>query len=121
MLLESALLSALAPAGIEAVKSLFGGISRKIGGLSVDDEIKLANSDTDRLRALTELDKPEGTPSQWVVDLRGSFRYIAASVMVIGGLLVAGFVPGALEIGASIASAPMSFIIGERFMLKFKK
>lgn len=126
MLLETALISAVAPAAIDAVKTLFGGISRKMGGLSVEDEVKLANVDIDRLKAVAELDKPEGTPSQWVVDLRASFRYITAGLMVFGGLIIAGYGvyivnPDAIEIGATIASAPMSFIIGERFLLKFRK
>jgi hypothetical protein len=126
MILETALISAVAPAAIDAVKTLFGGVSRKLGGMSVDDEIKLANTDIDRLKALAELDRPEGAPSQWVVDLRASFRYIASGLMVLGGLAMAGYgvvqaQAGAIEIGAALASAPMSFIIGERFLLKFKK
>ena len=40
-MIETALISALAPAAVDALKNLFGGISRKVGGLSVDDEIKL--------------------------------------------------------------------------------
>lgn len=126
MILETALISAVAPAAIDAVKTLFGGISRKVGGLSVDDEVKLAQTDIERLKAVAELDKPEGAPSQWVIDLRASFRYITAGTMVLGGLLIAGYGvytinPDAIEIGATIASAPMSFIIGERFLLKFRK
>ena len=125
-LLETALITSLAPAVIEAVKTLFGGLSRKIGGMSVDDEIKLMEADTNRLKGLAELDNPVGTPSQWVVDMRASFRYIAAGAMVVIGASIAimgltGNVPEAVEIGASIAAAPMSFIIGERFVLKFKK
>jgi hypothetical protein len=37
-------LPALLPAAIDAAKGLFGGLGRKLGGLSVDDEIKLETS-----------------------------------------------------------------------------
>ena len=126
MILETALISALAPAAIDAVKTLFGGISRRIGGLSVDDEVKLASSDIERLKALSVLDNPAGTPSQWVVDLRASFRYIASGAMVVGGIALIwyGLTISSTEIseaGVSIALAPSSFILGERMLLKFKK
>ena len=35
------LLPSLLPSVIDAAKSLFGGLGRRIGGLSVEDEIKL--------------------------------------------------------------------------------
>lgn len=126
MIIETALISALAPAAIDAVKTLFGGLSRRIGGLSVDDEVKLASSDISRLEALAKLDNPAGTPSQWVVDLRASFRYIASGVMVVGGIALVWYGLSIAskelsEAGVSIALAPSSFILGERMLLKFKK
>lgn len=126
MIIETALISALAPAAIDAVKTLFGGLSRRIGGLSVDDEVKLASSDISRLEALAKLDNPAGTPSQWVVDLRASFRYIASGIMVVGGIALVwyGLTISSAELseaGVSIALAPSSFILGERMLLKFKK
>lgn len=120
-MIETAIISALAPAAVDALKSLFGGISRKIGGLSVDDEIKLSNANVDRLKALAGLDDPHGTPSQWVVDLRGSFRYISAAVFVIGGLGTLWFAPDLAPLGMEAAIAASSFIFGERMVLSLKK
>lgn len=120
-MIETALISALAPAAVEGFKSLFGGLSRKWGGLSVDDEIKLMTANTEKLKGLAELDNPHGTPSQWVVDLRGSFRYIACAVFVVGGLSTIYFAPAFAPIGVEAAVAASSFIFGERMVLSLKK
>lgn len=118
-----ALLPALLPAAIDAAKSLFGGLGRKLGGLSVDDEIKLVNADMERLKALAALDTPTGTPSQWVVDLRASFRYIAAGISILVGSFLAykfSAVPDAMDLAGSLISAPFAFIFGERLYFGMK-
>jgi hypothetical protein len=120
-ILTTALVSALAPAAIDAVKTLFGGIARKVGGLSVDDEIKLLNANVQKLEALAKLDNPVGTPSQWVVDLRSSFRYVAAGICITGGfgsLFVDS--PAVTALGLEMAAAAFSFIFGERTLLAIK-
>lgn len=119
-MIETAIISALAPAAVEALKSLFGGLGRKIGGLSVEDEIKLANASVERLKALAVLDTPVGIPSQWVIDLRSSFRYIAAGVFVIGGLSTIFVAPALAPLGIEAAIAASSFIFGERMLLSLK-
>ncbi len=119
-ILETALISALAPAAIDAVKSLFGGLGRRIGGLSVDDEIKLKNADVERLKAIAELDTPVGQPSQWVVDTRASFRYIAATVCVLSPFAAMLALPSALPITVELAASAFSFIFGERMLLSIK-
>lgn len=122
MLLEL-LLPALLPSVIDAAKGLFGGLGRKIGGLSVEDEIKLENSGIEKLKALAALDTPSGTPSQWVVDLRASFRYVSAGVSIlIGAYLGVKFaaVPDALQLAGQLISAPFAFIFGERLYFGMK-
>jgi hypothetical protein len=123
MSIFAALLPALLPSVIDAAKSLFGGLGRRIGGLSVDDEIKLAASEVDKLKALADLDTPVGTPSQWVVDLRASFRYVAAVLSICTGSFLAykyAAVPDVLEIAGVLIAAPFSFIFGERLSLGMK-
>jgi len=119
-MIETAIISALAPAAVDALKNLFGGLGRKIGGLSVEDEIKLQNATVERLKALAILDNPVGTPSQWVVDLRASFRYIACGLFVIGGLSTIFFAPTLAPLGIEAAVAASSFIFGERMLLSLK-
>lgn len=118
--LETLILPAVLPAAIDALKNLFGGISRRIGGLSVEDQLKLQAADVERLKALASLDTPAGVPSQWVVDLRSSFRYLGAGISILGGLGVIWYIPGAQEIGLQLISAPYAFIFGERLYLGLK-
>lgn len=117
MIVETALLTSLVPAGVDLIKGLFGGIARKWGGLSVDDEIKLDQAQVSKLTALATLDTPGGTPSQWVVDLRASFRYIAAAVCILGGTGLFFIHPALGELAAQLVTIPFSFIFGERMYL----
>lgn len=117
-MIETAIVSALLPAGIEAVKNVFGAISRRWFGLSVDDQIKLENAGVERLKALAQLDTPVGQPSQWVVDLRAAFRYVACGLFVGVGVIKLIwpdpiFTPLAVEAAVSASS----FIFGERMLL----
>jgi len=119
MILES-ILAALVPSGVDAVKSLAGGLARKFGGLSVDDEIKLDGANVERLKALAQLDNPGGTPSQWVVDVRASFRYIGAAVSIVAGVGMLFMYPASSEIALQLISIPFSFIFGERMLMTLK-
>jgi len=130
------ILAALLPAGVDILKDSAGAISRKIVGLSVEDEIKLKNADVERLTAIAALDNPYGTPSQWIVDLRASFRYIAAAVLILAGVIIMGvgadqylnptemvdaeLAWGIILLGAETAGAPFSFIFGERMWTGLK-
>ena len=116
------MVEALIAAGIPAVFDLFksgiSALSRKWIGLSVDDEIKLMGAEMDKLKALAELDNPHGTPSQWVVDLRGSFRYIGALLVIAVGVML--LFMEEVETGAELVALPFGFIFGERMTLSLK-
>lgn len=119
MSLLTVLLPALLPAAIDALKGLFGGLGRRIGGLSVDDEIKLEMAAVERLKALAQLDTPVGTPSLWVVNLRAAFRYVAAGALILigaGTVAYGSYVnqPEVIAMGLEMMAAPFSFIFGER-------
>lgn len=116
MLLEL-ILPAVLPAAMDAVKNLFGGLSRKIGGLSVEDQVKLQGADIEKLKALAALDEVKGNPSQWVVDLRSSFRYLSAGLSIVGGLGLMFYNPDLSELGGQLISAPFAFIFGERLYM----
>jgi hypothetical protein len=116
--MELTILSALIPAGLDLLKQAGGAISRKWFGLSVDDEIKMRASDIDRLKALAELDNPHGTPSQWIIDLRASFRYVSAGVSILAGIYFIG--TGVTDLGMQLVSVPFGFIFGERLWMGLK-
>ena len=117
-------LELLLPALIPALSSGVGNLITKFTGgakaQSVDDVVKLGQLDIDKMKALAELDNPHGTPSQWVVDLRASFRYLAVIlVWLMAGISV--FTPtvpaGMVETLLVLAGSTLSFIIGERMVL----
>lgn len=122
---ETMIAGALLPAAIDLIKGAGGALSRRFLGLSVDDQIKLQNADIERLKALADLDNPFGTPTQWVVDLRGSFRYVAAIVVILvgAGVLYAGVqyqTESVIDMGFSLVGLPFAFIFGERLVLGLK-
>jgi len=123
-LLLTTLLSALVPVGVEGLKQ---GITALVGGVkptTVAEQIQLDDQEIKRLNAVAALDNPGGTPSQWVIDLRASARYIMAGVVIAAGVS-ALFVP-TLDIavktvafeGANIA---FGFLFGTRIVHNFKK
>lgn len=122
----SAFLTAvLIPILTDFFKSSAPAVSRKLFGESVDDTVKLGQLDINRLTALAALDNPYGTPSQWVINLRGSFRYIASAALVLGGLGLAAFGaytanPLFVASGIDLALSPSGFILGERMVLTYK-
>lgn len=123
MVLESILASVLIPAAVDIAKNAGSAISRRFGGLSVDEQIKMDASNVEKLKALAELDNPHGTPSQWVVNLRAAFRYVAAGALIATGgiVIMSATTPDTLQIGAEIAGMPFGFIFGERMVLSFKQ
>lgn len=125
------LLTVLLPALVPALADGFRGLLAKVTGISgaqpqnVSEVIRLMEAQTDRLKALAELDKLAPNVSPWVADLRGAFRYVAVGVIELAAILGAfypeGISPGALQVLLELAGASMSFIIGERMYLAIKK
>lgn len=120
-------LEILLPSLIPVLSNGIGNLITKwTGGAkaqSVDDVVKLGQLEIDKLNALASLDKPYGTPSQWVVDLRASFRYVAVLLVWLFtfAAIFTPSVPAELtEVMLTLAGATLSFIIGERMMLSLK-
>lgn len=119
------LLAALLPAGVDLVKQ---GIGKLIGTsgpqpTNITEVIQLEEANVKRIAALAALDNPYGVPSQWVVDLRASFRYLAAGIIILGGVSIQ-FVPE-LEpefkiAGLDFAGMAFSFVFGDRVNLSLK-
>lgn len=122
MLLET-IVGALVPIGVEGIKQ---AITRFAGGIkptTVDEQIKLDEAEVRRLEAIAKLDTPIGQPSQWVVDLRASARYI-------GALLVTGVGVSTLYVGVDAtiqalaleaANIAFGFLFGSRLIAAVKK
>lgn len=122
-ILLTTLLSSLVPVGVEGIKQL---IVNKVGGVkptTVAEQIQLDEQDIKRMQAVAALDNPGGTPSQWVVDLRGSARYVAAFIVILGGIVLA-FNPVDVTIktiGLEAANIAFGFLFGQRIVANYKK
>lgn len=123
-ILLTTLLSSLIPVGIEGVKQL---IVTKTGGVkptTVAEQLQLDEQDIKRMAAVAALDNPGGTPSQWVIDLRGSARYLASGVTIVGGICIAAFTTESPEIKfvcLEAANIAFGFLFGQRVLTNFKK
>lgn len=122
MILET-ILAALVPVGIEGIKQavtkFFGGVK----ATTVDEQIKLDSNEIEKIKALAELDKPIGLPSQWVVDLRASARYLGALVVIavgIGSLFMA--VDAQIQaLALEAANVAFGFLFGSRIVANFTR
>ncbi len=94
------ILAALMPFAGEALSGIFKGITRRITGdtgykpQSVAEVVQLAQVEIERTKTLAQLDQPASNISTWVADLRASFRYLAAGLILLinGSLLVVSHV-----------------------------
>jgi hypothetical protein len=122
MILET-ILGALVPVGIDGIKSLIGMFTGGVKPLNVDDQIKLDQNEIAKLEAIAKLDNPYGQPSQWVIDLRASSRYLGALFVILVGISTL-FLPVAPEIqriGIEAANIAFGFLFGTRIMANLKK
>lgn len=90
---------------------------------SVDDAIALMAAQTERLRALAEIDKPAGNISPWVADLRASSRYIAVFLLITNGIGqgIWGTDPQVVLMSGQMAQSAFFFLFGDRVYLHLKR
>ncbi len=87
--------SALMPVLADGLRAIFAKLTG-IGGAepkNIDEAIKLMQAQTERLRALAELDNPYGEVSKWVANLRGAFRYILGALILMFSAIYVIIVP----------------------------
>ena len=122
MLIES-IIGALVPVAVEGGKQL---ITKLVGGVkptTIDEQIKLDQNEIARIEALAKLDAPIGTPSQWVVDLRASARYVGA-LIVIGVGVSTLYVPTdevTRTLAIEAANIAFGFLFGSRIVSGWQK
>jgi hypothetical protein len=123
MLLESAV-AALIPVVAEGLRAGASKIFGNVKPLTIEDQIKLDANEVEKLKALATLDNPGGTPSQWVVDLRGSARYVSAGIVIIGGfgtLFMSGLSETVQVLGLEAANVAFGFLFGTRIVASWRK
>ena len=121
MNLLTILLPSLIPALADGIRGLIARITGGAGSQpqNIGEAIQLMNAQTERLKALAELDKPTGEISKWVADLRAAFRYVAVGAIELAAItaVFAGIEGPGLAVLLDLAGAAMAFIIGERMYL----
>ena len=123
MIIES-LIGALVPVGVEAVKQLITNFSGGVKPTTIAEQIELNNAEIERLKAIAALDTPVGNPSQWVVDLRASSRYVGALLTIAVGLstLYVDAMPEQVKIiGLEAANIAFGFLFGTRIVVSWQK
>ena len=122
MILE-AIAAALVPVGVEGIKQLITKFTGGVRPASIDEQIKLNDSEVGKLNALAALDNPSGVPSQWVVDLRASSRYIGALVVIAIGI-TSIYLPVddyTKSVALEAANIAFGFLFGQRIIASFRK
>lgn len=123
------LLTTLVPALLPAVADGVRGVVAKITGSAganpqnVDEQVSLMQANTERLKALADLDKPAGEISQWVADLRGSARYIATFAVILNGIVQSaiGSDPETVALSFQLAQGGFFYLFGDRVYINMKK
>jgi hypothetical protein len=123
MIVET-IVGALVPIGAEAIKQLIVKFTGGVKPASIEEQIKLDQNEIERLKALATLDNPIGAPSQWVVDLRASSRYVGALATIAVGLstLYVQDMPEQVKlVGLEAANIAFGFLFGTRITASWVK
>ena len=115
------ILPALLPVLADGAKGIFnfftGGATAEPANM--DERIKLMGAELETLKALAALDQPSPNISLWVADLRASFRYIAAGLIVLGGLVGVGTVLFIDATAAPFVNSYLQGVVGPVFSFMF--
>ncbi|MGZ8301209.1 MAG: hypothetical protein ACXW2U_00745 [Telluria sp.] len=118
------IIPALVPALSDGLRSVIGKLTGSAGAQpqNVTETIQLMEAQTARVQALAELDKLPDGAAPWVINMRGSFRYLATGGIVLSAIAgtYMGVSPAFLILIYDMAGASMSFIIGERMYIKIR-
>lgn len=118
MLIET-LLAALVPVGVEGIKQLIANKTGTVKPTTIAEQIQLDQNEIERIKAVAALDTPIGSPSQWVVDLRASARYIGALSVIAAGLtsLYVPVTPAIQVLALEAANIAFGFLFGSRIIV----
>ena len=124
------LITSLIPVGVDALKGAFNWLLGGAGSepANVDERIRLMEAEVKKLDALSKLDAPGAEVSRWVADLRGSFRYIAAGVLMVPVPFIVGYAiiyPSALPPVTvylnEVVGPVFGFMFGDRLRVHLRK
>jgi len=123
MSILGALLAAVLPAGIDVVKSVVSRVLYGQRALTVDDEVKLMDAESQKLKSLAELDKAAEGISKWVADARAIYRYVASTLIIVFTfiLILSPSAPKEFtKLMLDLTSGVVFFLFGHRTWLSVK-
>lgn len=126
------LLAALVPVTVDGVRGIFNWFTGGAGAQpsNVQEAIQLMQAETEKLKAIAQLDTPAGSISLWVANLRASFRYIGAAIILLPFPFILGYaaynptdpVLTLLQVYSDQLVGPVfGFMYGSRLSLNLKK
>ncbi len=122
-ILATTVLPSLVPAVVDTIRGVVAKVTGSAGGRpqNVEETIQLMNAETERLKALADIDKPSGKASQWVTDLRESSRYIATFLILLMAFVLVVMNSPHAQSTLNIGSSAFFFLFGDRVYLHIKK
>ena len=125
------ILPALLPAAADGLRGLFTWLTGGAGvkPANITEAIAFMEAEAKMAAAMAALDQPAANISKWVADLRASFRYIAAGVLILapyGMLLFEGIfrIPIGTDLllqAQDLSGQAFSFIFGDRMYRFLRK
>jgi hypothetical protein len=122
MILET-IIGALVPVGVEGIKQVMQRFFGGVRATTVAEQIQLDQNEVEKLKALSMMDAPVGEPSQWVVDLRASARYVGALAVITVGI-TSLYLPvdkSVQVIALEAANIAFGFLFGSRILVNIKR
>ena len=120
------ILPALVPVFSDGVRSLIQKLTG-IGGAepkTVDESIRMNDSNTNRLKALAALDNPAGEVSRWVANFRALHRYLLADLILVATFVYIFLPDRNMEIAnflLNLSASVFGFFFGDRVYLHLKE
>lgn len=123
------LLPALIPVVADGARNLFSWIFGGSGAQpqNAKEAIELMQAEVAKLEAIAKLDAPAQNISTWVADLRASFRYLAAALIILGTFVFIGAKSAGLavddttiDILLQLSGSVFSFLFGDRMYLSLR-
>ena len=124
--LLSLIIPALVPVFTDGIRSLVSKITGIGGGepKTVDEAIRLTDSQTKRLQALSSLDNPGGEVSKWVANFRAMHRYVLADMILIATFVYIFLPTKNMDIAnflLNLSASVFGFFFGDRVYLHLKE
>lgn len=125
------ILPAFAPVLADGLRAIFNRVTKGAGvrPANVGEAVQLMEAEAKWVAAMGALDSPGPNVSRWVSDLRGSYRYLAATFIIslAYGLVVAhgaGYLNVPMDTQQTLldmAGSAFSFIFGDRMYAHLKR